>query len=76
MERVVAACKQHPWMALAQAVTGAALVFVGTTLVSVNREVGELKTEINGLKVQVARIQNAEDQRVMREFERQDARRR
>lgn len=63
VERVVNACKQHPWMAIAQTVTGAALIWVATSLVALNREMGELKVEIAALKAQVNRMEAQEDRR-------------
>lgn len=51
------ACKRHPYLALTQALTLAAMVWVGTTLIALNREVGELKVMVEILRVQVARLQ-------------------
>lgn len=57
MERVVAACKNHPFLAIAQTVTASALLFVGTALYSLNREVGELRTAVKLLEDQVHQLE-------------------
>lgn len=45
------------YLALTQALTLAAMVWVGTTLVALNREVGELRVMVEILKAQVDRLQ-------------------
>ena len=56
MQKVVDACKQHPMMAILQAITVAALTFVGTQLWNMNRELGELRVKVELMEVRLRSI--------------------
>lgn len=58
-DRIIEACKRHPWMAVVQSVTAAALVFVATALYNMNRELGELKGSVATLSTEVQALRDA-----------------
>lgn len=64
---LVDACVRHPIMSILQGVVIAALIWVGSTLLTLNEKVATLSVEVAVIKSEIGRLRSREDNRPVSE---------